>query len=79
MMDAKRGQFVRMMDQSIGLLRQSAVAGSLAPQRALSDAMSDLIAEAERLRDDEDMWIFGRDREGRVVNKSGQIIGGNDE
>lgn len=75
----KRKQFTRIMDQAIGLLRQSAVAASLAPQRSLSDAMSDLIAGAERLRDDDDMWIFGRDREGRVVNQSGQIIGGNDE
>lgn len=75
----KRKQFVRMMDEAVWLLRQSGVAASLAPQRRLSDAMSGLIAEAERVRDDGDMWIFGRDGSGRVVDESGQVIGGSDE
>lgn len=78
MMD-KQKQFVRMMDQAIGLLRQAAVAGSLAPSRVLSDGMSDLIDGAVRLRDDGSVWFFGQDSRGRMMTESGQFIGDDDE
>ena len=75
-MDAKREQFVRLMGEALKLLRQARNASSLSPQKSLFDQMSALVADAERLAADDDGWIFGRDREGRVMNESGQVIDG---
>jgi hypothetical protein len=78
-MDDKRKQFVRMMDQTIGMLRQARSAASLAPRKHLSESLRVMIEEAEVLRDDGDAWVFGRDSRGRVMNEAGQFIGGYDE
>ena len=78
-MDDRRKQFVRMMDQMIDLMRQARSAGSLAPQRHLSDSLKLMIEEAEVLRNDEAAWFHGKDARGRMVTEAGQIIGGSDE
>jgi hypothetical protein len=73
-MSDKRKQFVRIMDQAIGLLRQANSAGSLAPQRHLSDTLRVLIAEAEALRDNKSLWFYGQDSQGRFQTESGEVI-----
>jgi hypothetical protein len=78
-MSDKRKQFVRMMDETISLLRQARSAASLAPQRHLSDSLRMMIEEAEVFRDDESAWFYGQDSSGRVVTEAGQILGGPSE
>ena len=78
-MDDKRKQFVRMMDQTISMLRQARAAASLAPQTHLSESLRVMIEEAEALRGDGAAWFYGKDSRGRLMNESGQFIGGSDE
>jgi hypothetical protein len=78
-MDGRRKQFVRIMDETIKLMRQARSAGSLAPQRHLSETLLRMIEEAEVLKNDEAAWFHGRDARGRMMNESGQFIGGSDE
>lgn len=74
MTDAKREQFVRMMDEVVNLLRQARTAASLAPQRTLLDEVSVLMTEAKRLMHDDGPWFYGKTAQGRMVTESGQII-----
>ena len=78
-MSDKQKQFVRMMDQTISMLRQARSAGSLAPQNHLSETLRTMIEEAELLRDDEAAWFHGRDSRGRLMNEAGQFIGDADD
>jgi len=78
-MDARRKQFVRMVDQALDILRQVRSAGSLAPDRLLGERLAGMVDELVRLRDDDSLWVFGRDRSGRVVSESGQILEVDDE
>jgi hypothetical protein len=68
-----------MMDETIKLMRQARSAGSLAPQRHLSETLLRMIEEAEVLKNDEAAWFYGQDARGRLMNESGQFIGGSDE
>ena len=75
-MDAKREQFVRMMDEVLKLLRQARTAASLAPQRTLIDEVDALMTEAKRLMHDDAPWFYGQTAQGRMVTEAGQVVDG---
>lgn len=78
-MDAKREQFVRLAGEAIVLLRQARTAASLAPQRALSAEIGELVSCLEGLRDDRSFWFFGQDSQGRMISEAGQVLEPEDE